>query len=93
MNKKEYSENVFAVKLQPRSSMNEIVGFEGDFLKIKVKSAPVDGLANRDLVQLLARHLKVAKKRIEIVSGHKSRQKTIRFHGIARKELFVLLKS
>jgi len=82
---------VFEVKLVPRSSMNKIVGLEGDILKVKVKSAPVDGLANQDLILLLSKRLRVAKERIEIVSGHKSRLKTIRFHGIQASSIRKLL--
>lgn len=82
---------VLRVKLVPRSSVNKIVGFEGDILKVKVKSAPVEGLANQDLVALLSRRLRVAKERIEIMSGHKSRTKTVRFHGITEHDLSPLL--
>ena len=82
---------VLKVKLAPRSSMNKIVGFEGDILKVKVKSAPVDGLANQDLILLLSKHLRVAKERIEIISGHKSRSKIIRFHGIRASSIRKLL--
>lgn len=84
---------VVKIKLLPRSSMNKIVGFEGDSLKVKVKSAPVDGLANKDLIILLSRRVKVAKERIEIISGHKSRIKKVRFHGIIKDDLFLLLNS
>jgi uncharacterized protein (TIGR00251 family) len=84
---------VVKIKLLPRSSINKIVGFEGDALKVKVKSAPVDGLANKDLITLLSRRLKVAKERIEIISGHRSRIKTVTFHGILKDDLFVLLNN
>jgi len=66
---------VVSVKLVPRSSRNQILGFEGDILKVKVKSAPVDGLANRDLIRLLSKSIKVAKEKVEIISGHRSRTK------------------
>lgn len=82
---------VVSVKVLPRSSINQIVGFEGDILKVKVKSAPVDGLANRDLILLLSKSVKVAKEKIEIISGHRSRLKKIRFYGIKKDNLFVLL--
>ena len=82
---------VVSVKVLPRSSINQIVGFEGDILKVKVKSAPVDGLANRDLILLLSKCVKVAKEKIEIISGHRSRLKKIRFYGIKKDDLFVLL--
>jgi len=82
---------VVSVKVLPRSSINQIVGFEGDILKVKVKSAPVDGLANRDLILLLSKCVKVAKERVEIISGHRSRLKKIRFYGIKKDDLFLLL--
>ena len=86
-------EPIFKIKVLPRSSINTIVGFEGDILKVKVKSAPVDGLANRDLIALLSKRLKIAKERIEILSGHKSRLKTVKFHDIIKDDLFLLLNS
>jgi uncharacterized protein (TIGR00251 family) len=82
---------VVSVKVLPRSSINQIVGFEGDILKVKVKSAPVDGLANRDLIVLLSKCVKVAKDKVEIISGHRSRLKKIRFYGIKKDDLFLLL--
>ena len=82
---------VVKIKVVPRSSLNTIVGFEGDILKVRVKSAPVDGSANRDLVLLLAKHMRVAKKRIEILSGHTSRLKMVRFHGIEKDDVFRLI--
>ena len=85
------SDPALKVKLSPRSSTNKIVGYEGDILKVKVKSAPVDGLANQDLIILLSRRLRVAKERIEIISGHKSRLKTVRVHGIEKNDLSLLL--
>jgi len=84
-------DSVVSVKLLPRSSVNKIVGFEGDTLKVKVKSAPVDGLANRDLIQLLSKYVKVAKERVEIISGHRSRLKKIKFHDIKKDDLLLLL--
>ncbi len=81
----------FKVRLLPRSAMNKIVGFEGDILKAKVKSAPVDGLANKDLILLLSKRLGVGKERIEIISGRKSRLKTVRVHGIEKNDLSLLL--
>ena len=86
-------ECVINVRLLPRSSKNEIVGFEGENLKVKVKSPPVDGLANRDLIKLMAKHLKIPKGRIEIISGHTTRLKALKFYGINKEDLFWLLKN
>jgi len=83
---------IINVKVLPRSSKNEIVGFEGENLKVRVKSPPVDGLANKDLIKLMAKHLDISKDRIEIISGHTSRLKILRLHGIKQTDLFPALK-
>jgi len=82
---------VVSVKVLPRSSKNQIVGFEEGVLKVKVKSAPVDGSANRDLILLLSKCVKIAKEKVEIISGHRSRLKKIKFYGINKDDLFLLL--
>ena len=71
------------VKVIPRSSRPGIVGWEGNVLKIKIGAAPVEGLANKALVTLLANELGIAKGRVEIVSGRSSRLKSVRIHGLS----------
>ena len=70
-------------RIIPKSSRNEIIIGEGDPVKIKVTSPPVDGKANKAVVNLLAKQLKVPKKDIQIVAGEKSRNKKIRIYGIS----------
>jgi len=71
--------------------MSKIVGLEGDTLRVRVTSPPVDGSANQDMIKLLSRGLGVRKDKIEIVSGQRSRLKTIRIHGMTKDELFLVL--
>jgi uncharacterized protein (TIGR00251 family) len=81
------SDSVLTVTVLPRSSVTKIVGFEGDALKVKVTSAPVEGSANKDLIDVLSKHLKVPKRRIEILRGHTARRKVVKFHDISMEEL------
>ena len=81
------------VKLLPRSSRNQIIGKEGDVLKVKVTSPPVDGLANQALIALLAKRLKLPKRCIEIISGKSSRLKSLRIHGLSLAEIIELMES
>jgi uncharacterized protein (TIGR00251 family) len=85
------ADSILTIKVVPRSSLNKIAGFEGDTLRVKVKSAPVDGRANRDLIDVLSTHLGVSKDKVEITSGHRSRRKTVTFHDISRDDLVLLL--
>ncbi len=78
---------VIAVKVVPRASRSEIVGFTDDVLKIRLTSPPVDGAANEELIKLIAKRTGSAKSNIEITSGLTSRNKTLRIHGITTELL------
>lgn len=50
---------------------------ENDSLKAYLTKAAQNGLANKQLIELLAGHLKVKKYQIKIIKGEKSRNKVI----------------
>jgi len=77
-------ELIINIKVEPRSSRSEIVGPYGDGIKVKLTSPPVDGKANKELVNLLAKELKIPKKDIEIISGQSSKNKVVRIIGLSR---------
>jgi uncharacterized protein len=79
---KKGQETVIRVKVVPRSSRSRLVGFEDGVWKLKLTSPPVDGEANRGVKAFLAKSLGIAKGRLEIVSGEKSRLKSIRIEGL-----------
>ncbi len=80
--KEENNAVTIKVRVQPRSAKNQICGLMGDALKIKLTAPPVDGEANKELQQYLAKVFKVAKSQVEIISGLKGRSKTVRINGI-----------
>jgi len=84
--------NDINIKLSPRSSTNRIIGREGDVFKVKVTSPPVEGMANKALIELLAKRLGLPKGNIEIIAGKRSRLKSIRIHGLALKDITSLLE-
>ena len=65
------------IKVVPGASRDQIVGWLGDALKIKVTAPPENGKANEAVVTLLAKTLGVRRDTIEIVSGHGSPAKTV----------------
>ena len=81
----------FTVHVQPRASRNEICGIQGNELKLRLTAPPVDDAANRLCIEFLAGELKVAKSRVAIMSGAKSRHKTIKIMGINGETLLSLL--
>ncbi|MDN5292892.1 MAG: uncharacterized protein PWQ31_197 [Eubacteriales bacterium] len=75
------------VKVQPRSNRNQVVGVEGDALKVKITAPPVDGEANRALLEFLAEKLGVAKSRLRILNGESGRRKVIFIGGVGSAEV------
>ena len=70
----------FPVRVVPRASSSEIVGEHDGALKIRIAAPPVEGAANRELVRLLAKSLKVQQAEIEIVSGANATRKIVRLN-------------
>lgn len=63
---------------RPGASRQRIVRLDPRGLVIALNSAPDKGKANDELIEFLARVLKVARSAIEIVRGQTSRRKTVR---------------
>jgi len=59
-------------------------GIREDRLKLHVHAQPIDGRANLAILDAIARVLKCPRAAVELVSGLKSKQKTVR---IARNHL------
>jgi uncharacterized protein len=66
------------VRVTPRAGVDAVdgVGETGE-LRVRVRSAPADGAANKALIKVLAAALDVAPSRIDIVSGASSRTKRV----------------
>lgn len=73
---------VIDIRVVPRASRSEIVGFESDVLKVRIAAPPVDNAANMELIKLLAKAFGISKSSIEIVGGQSSRSKRVRVRGI-----------
>ena len=78
----------FKAVIQPRSSKNIICGLQGDSLKIRLTSPPVDGAANQMCVKLLAKILGISISKITITTGQKGRNKIFLIKGITESEFF-----
>ena len=67
----------FAVRLIPRASRNAIAGVREGVLHVRVTAAPVDGAANRALVELLGKRLRVGPTSIRIEAGATASRKRV----------------
>jgi len=74
---------ILRVKVQPRASRDEVVGVQGDVVKVRITAAPVAGAANTRLLTVLAKAFGVPRGRLELRTGSTSRLKTIAIQGIS----------
>jgi len=70
------------VKVVPGSSRDQIVGWLGDALKIKVMAPPEKGRANEAVVEFLSMQLGISTDDIEVESGQSSQSKVIAVTGM-----------
>jgi len=68
---------VFNVRVVPRSSRACVVGVVGGALKVKLTAPPVEGAANRQLIEVLSDHFGVRKSDIEILKGLSGKNKIV----------------
>lgn len=65
-----------SLKISPNASKNEIIKTD-DGVKIKITAPPVDGKANKCLIEFLSKTFKIPKSSIEILRGETSKEKTL----------------
>lgn len=73
-----------SVYVTPRSSANSIAGARGDELKVTLAAPPVEGAANRALLEYLAKRLGIPRNAVRLLSGETSRHKVVSVEGIDR---------
>ena len=69
---------IIEVRVIPRAGKSGIAGERDGALLVRLNAPPVDGAANDELIEVLAKAWKIPKRSIEIVSGLRSRSKKIR---------------
>ncbi|HZZ86636.1 MAG TPA: DUF167 domain-containing protein [Anaeromyxobacteraceae bacterium] len=82
---------VLELLIQPRASRTRAVGEHDGRLKLQLAAPPVDGEANRALVEFLASALGVRKGDLSIVRGESGRRKTVRVEGLGAAAVEVAL--
>ncbi len=66
-----------SVKVKPNSKQQSMIEEEDGSLTVHLKSPPVDGKANKELVELLAKKFAVPKSHITIQVGLSGRNKVV----------------
>ena len=76
------------VRAQPRSSRAGIDGlFGADALKVRIRSAPVDGKANKELIEVLAEAFGLPKSAVVFKGGETSKTKRLLLRGVTAAQM------
>lgn len=67
---------ILNVRVVPKSS-RAVVTKADEGLKVYLTRPAQDGLANKQLIELLSEYFKVKKYQLKIIKGHKSRDKLV----------------
>ncbi len=63
------------VKVKPNAKKNEVKKIEEGFYEVRVTVVPEKGKANKKVIELLSKELKVPKSRIKLIRGETSKEK------------------
>jgi hypothetical protein len=80
------------IKISPNSKKNEIIK-ENESIKIKITAQPIDGKANKAVIEYLSKNFKIPKTSIEIIKGETSKEKTILFKTYDNEKIESLTKT
>ena len=65
---------IYKVKVEFSKEFLEI---ENDQISVGIRSKPIKGEANKEIIKKIAKHFKISTSLVQIKSGHKSSEKII----------------
>jgi uncharacterized protein YggU (UPF0235/DUF167 family) len=75
------------VRVVPRARANVLTREGPGRLRARLTALPVDGAANRALIELMARALGLKRGDLELVQGARGRDKLVAVHGCSASEV------
>ncbi len=75
------------IKVHARGRASRITGRVGDEFKLEVAAPPVDGKANKAVVEFFAGLFGVPRSAVRIVTGERSPHKLVEIDGITEADL------
>lgn len=75
------------MRVHPNAPRNEVAGFSGGVLRVRVAAPPVKDKANKELVAFLSQILGVSKSALTIIKGRASKNKVIAIDGLSQEQI------
>jgi uncharacterized protein (TIGR00251 family) len=79
--------SMLQIKAVPNAPRDEVQGWLGDSLKVRIHAPPTDGKANDRLCAFIAENLSLPKGSVTLASGSSSRQKRLTINGLSEQEV------
>lgn len=83
---------ILPIKVIPKAHRDEMIGWENEELKIKLRAVPDRGSANEALISFLAKQFNLPSSSITLIYGFKSRHKRVCIKGLNLRQVAQLLK-
>ena len=80
------------LKVIPNAPRNEVAGWLGDALKVRIHAPAIEGRANDALTEFLAEQLGVPRRAIVLLRGDRSHRKTVQISGLTLSEVHKRLR-
>jgi uncharacterized protein (TIGR00251 family) len=78
---------ILHVYCQPGARQTQWAGWHDGRPKLQLKAPPVEGAANKALVEFVAQWLNLPKTRVTLTAGQQSRFKRLLIEGLSESEL------
>ena len=75
------------IKVVPGASRDEIAGWLGEELKIRVAAPPEGGRANKAVIALLAQKCDLSRRNVRLVAGQTAPRKTVEIDDLEPAEM------
>jgi len=82
-----------SVRVVPRASKPGIAGVRDGALLVRLQSPPVEGAANAELIELIAKAFGAAKRDVSMESGERSKLKRVAIERLDRRRFELVLES
>ncbi|MHA2473991.1 MAG: DUF167 domain-containing protein [Promethearchaeota archaeon] len=74
------------VKIKPNAKFQKCID-DGDYLTIFIRSKPIQNKANKELINLLKKKLKISANQVVILSGKKNLKKVVQLQFLERRDV------
>jgi uncharacterized protein (TIGR00251 family) len=79
------------IEVKVRSSQSRVLGIKGNRLSVALAAPPVDGAANKCLLETLAGYFELPRRQLKLTAGERSRRKVVELAGLRARDVLARL--